>query len=136
MKAKKRIEMIEAMRKSLGNITIACRNVGITRLTHYEWLKKYPEYAKEIDDVKEEEIDWVENALRKNIGKGDTTSMIFFLKTRAKHRGYIERSEIIQNTNTVLPTIQTLAQICEDIKHEKTINGTGNRTDKEELKEL
>ena len=38
--------MLEALEKSLGVITSACKQVGIARSTHYEWYSKDKEYMK------------------------------------------------------------------------------------------
>ena len=43
-------------------------------------------------------LDYAESKLVENIGKGDTTAIIFTLKTKGKSRGYIERSEVHQET--------------------------------------
>ena len=52
------------------------------------------EFKVTVDDIVEGVIDHVESKLFENINKNDTTSIIFFLKTRGKKRGYVERQEI------------------------------------------
>jgi len=47
-----------------------------------------------VEEIRESAIDHVESKLFSLIDSGDTGSTIFFLKTRAKKRGYVERSEI------------------------------------------
>ena len=92
MKGKKKL-MIEALKHQLGNVTLACKEVGITRDTHYRWIKEDIEYKEETVNLDDFVIDYVENALFKKINKGDTACILFYLKCKAKHRGYIERTE-------------------------------------------
>lgn len=89
--------MIEALEKSLGVVTTACEVVGISRKTHYEWMKTDPEYKEAVEDISEAAIDFVESKLHDRIKEKDTTSIIFFLKTKAKKRGYVERQEVEQS---------------------------------------
>jgi hypothetical protein len=91
---KKQKLMIESMKKQLGIVTAACKESGISRQTHYRWLEESPEYKEEIDRIPELVVDFAENALFKLIQEKNPTAIIFFLKTKAKHRGYIEKSEI------------------------------------------
>ena len=92
LKGKKKL-MYEALKKTLGNVTLACEQVGIDRSTHYRWLKKYPTYKKMIDEIEDITLDFAENALFKQIKEGNTTAIIFYLKTKGKKRGYIEKQE-------------------------------------------
>ena len=92
--ALKKKEMIKALVKSLGVVTIACEKVGIERSTHYDWIKADPKYKQEVEDIAEVTLDFAESMLHKQIQDKDTTATIFFLKTKGKKRGYVERQEI------------------------------------------
>jgi len=67
---------------------------GIDRSTHYEWLKDDTEYKEAVDGIGEMTIDFVESQLHKQIKDGEVSSTIFFMKTKAKKRGYVERTEV------------------------------------------
>ena len=86
--------MIDALEKSLGIVSTACDMVGIARQTHYEWYKEDAEYKELADAISNLALDFAESKLHELIKKGDTTATIFFLKTKGKRRGYIERQEI------------------------------------------
>lgn len=86
--------MIEALKKSFGIVSTACENVGISRVTHYEWLKTDNDYAAAVDEVNQRTGDFVEGRLLSKIKDGDTTAIIFYSKTKLKKRGYVERNEL------------------------------------------
>lgn len=56
-------------------------------------LQRYQD-AFGITDARESMIDTAESMLYKQIGEGNTTAIIFFLKTQGRQRGYIERQEL------------------------------------------
>jgi len=91
--AKKKKLFLEKFEYAAGNISNVCKAININRQTYYNWLKDDLEFKQAVEDAQEGLIDEVESALYARIGSGDTTAMIFFLKTRAKHRGYIEKTE-------------------------------------------
>ena len=86
--------LLEAMEQSLGVVTTACRKVGIGRTTYYEYLKTDPAFASAIDELQNVAIDFAESQLHKQIADGNATATIFFLKTKGKARGYVERQEV------------------------------------------
>jgi hypothetical protein len=86
--------MIEALEKSLGIVTTACKSVGIARSTHYEWYSKDKEYRKAVKSIEDIALDFAESQLHKQIQKGNPLSTIFYLKCRGKKRGYIEQQDI------------------------------------------
>ena len=95
----KKRTMLNALEKSLGVVTSACLETKIDRTTHYRWLKEDEEYKRGVEDIENIAIDFVESKLYGNIKRGDVTSILFFLKTKGKKRGYIERQEIDHTTN-------------------------------------
>lgn len=90
----KKSAMLKALERSLGVVTSACKSVGIDRKTHYEWLKLDDDYKNAVDSLSDVALDFAESALHKQINAGNPTSTIFYLKTKGKCRGYIERQEI------------------------------------------
>lgn len=84
-------DMLAALTRSLGIVTAAAREVGIDRRTHTNWVNNDPEYAAAVADIQEQALDHVEHALFKKVKDLDTASIIFYLKTKGKARGYVER---------------------------------------------
>ncbi len=106
--------MIEAMEKALGIVTSACKAVGISRETHYRWMREDNAYKVAINDVEDIALDFAESSLHKQIKDGSTAATIFYLKTKGKKRGYIERQEI-ENTGEPQIVIQPMSQLSLDV---------------------
>lgn len=91
----KKEKLLQALRETQGLIYHACKKAGnISRSTYYRYMKEDPEFAKAVEDIKEAQIDYVEGELIKNIAQGKETSIIFYLKSKAKKRGYTDKSEV------------------------------------------
>tara|TARA_B100001059_G_scaffold77361_1_gene75022 strand:- start:896 stop:1231 length:336 start_codon:yes stop_codon:yes gene_type:complete len=86
--------MLDALEQSLGVVTTACRNVGVGRTTHYLWMDSDPEYRKAVKDLENVALDYAESKLHQQITKENPTAIIFYLKTKGRKRGYVERQEI------------------------------------------
>jgi hypothetical protein len=86
--------MLEALEKSLGVVTTAAKTVGIDRSTHYEWLKTDQKYRAAVESIADIALDFAESQLHKRMKDGSDASVIFYLKTKGKKRGYIERTEV------------------------------------------
>jgi len=96
----RQLAMIEALEKSLGIVTTACKQVDISRVTHYEWLKTNKLYRKAVKDIENVALDFAESHLHKQIAKGNPLSTMFYLKCKAKKRGYIEQNIVEIRGNT------------------------------------
>ena len=87
----KKKKFLENLKASLGIITSACEKTGISRTTYRRWLKSDEDFAAEAADITETQVDFVESRLLQAIKDGETTAIIFYLKTKGKHRGYSEK---------------------------------------------
>ncbi len=87
-------DLLDALERSLGIVSTACEKVGVDRKTHYNWLKDDPEYKEAVRAIEERTIDFAESHLHALIKDKNPAATIFFLKTKGKARGYVERQEI------------------------------------------
>lgn len=87
-------------RESAGNID---------RKTIEAWKAKDADFAAAeadaIEQGSEDFGDLAEKALKNRVKQGDTTAIIFALKTKFKNRGYIEKKEIAANVDGLSQTI-------------------------------
>ena len=86
--------LLEALEKTLGIVSNACKKADVGRTTYYEWYNNDEDFRKKADDLQNVALDFVESQLHKQIAKQSTAATIFYLKTKGKKRGYIERQEI------------------------------------------
>jgi len=86
-------QFIKAYAEQKGFICEVCKAVGISRQTFYRWKKNDKTFCEIVEDIEEGLIDFVESKLFTRIEKEDITAIIFFLKTKGKGRGYVERIE-------------------------------------------
>lgn len=76
-----------------GNVSAACHQCNnMSRNTFYLWMKD-DAFREAVRDIQEGLIDYAESQLMQQITAGNTTATIFYLKTKGKERGYVEKSE-------------------------------------------
>jgi hypothetical protein len=114
---------IAAFRELDGNVSKVCKALGIYRSTFYDWCDNDEDFRKQIEEIKDEQVDFYEQQL-KELAKGarydaldadgnivrlqdkpNPTAVIFALKTKGKSRGYVEKTEIDMNVQPVQITI-------------------------------
>ena len=93
-KEARKVAFLEVFEASACNVSVSCKKVGISRNTFYDWKKKDLAFAESVREQEEGLLDFAETMLYKAIKEGKTPELIFFLKTKGKRRGYIERSEM------------------------------------------
>lgn len=122
--------IIKLFESKMGNKTEVSEALNIARKTLYEWIDKDPDLKEAIKQQEEANIDFTESKLFSRINgydhadvhisnyqgditvtdltkhyPPDPTSIIFFLKTRAKHRGYIEKQEVEHSGKIITVTV-------------------------------
>jgi hypothetical protein len=104
-------KILEELEKQKGIVSTACNNTQTPRSTFYNWLKTDEKFKEAVEEIQEVAIDYVESKLfekiegvfeSKETQQGinvykvppSDTAIIFYLKTKAKKRGYIEKSQM------------------------------------------
>jgi hypothetical protein len=86
-------QVADALTQAKGFVSVAARNLSCSDQTVRNYIDRYSVCKQAVTDARESMIDIAEGRLYQNINGGDNTAIIFYLKTQAKHRGYIERYE-------------------------------------------
>ena len=86
-------QFLEAYENSTCNVSVCCKKIGISRNCFYQWKKEDDDFSESITELEEGLMDFAETMLYKGIKEGKTAELIFYLKTKAKGRGYVERHE-------------------------------------------
>lgn len=115
-------KLLESLEMHKGIVTSACASIGCPRSTYYKWLNEDSDFKAAVDEIQDVAIDFVESKLMEKIdgitvqtfnSKGEPvvyeqppsdTAIIFFLKTKGKKRGYVERMEVDDVTPVKLLT--------------------------------
>ncbi len=89
---KNKKKLIEALELSYGIVTTACKSVKVSRQTFYQYCKLDPEFKKDVDSIQDIALDFVEGQLLKSIKNDNVASIIYYMKTKGRKRGYAESS--------------------------------------------
>jgi len=104
--------LLEALETYHGIISDACRKVGISRQTYYDWLKSDSDFKLAAEEIQDSALDFVEGKLFEKINgvlassrqnedgslaiysiPPSDVAITFYLKTKGKKRGFVERNE-------------------------------------------
>jgi hypothetical protein len=95
--------MLECLEKTKGVVSLAAKECGIARWTHYTWMKEDPDYKDKAEEISNVAIDFAESSLFKQIEDGIPASTIFYLKTKGKRRGYVEDVNVNVQEQRIFP---------------------------------
>jgi len=86
-------QVAKAITKANGMLSIAARFLGCDRKTVDNYVKKYEQIKQAQEEAREFLKDTAESKLVVAIKNREAWAICFYLKTQAKDRGYVERSE-------------------------------------------
>jgi hypothetical protein len=95
-------KLLEALERSLGIVTPACKDVGISRETFYRYYKEDEVFRAAVDDINEITLDFTENQLLKKIKEGSERSILFYMKYKARKRGYTDSIDITSGGEKII----------------------------------
>lgn len=101
------------LEKYRGLVATACQKSNISRATYYLWFNNDKDFRSKCEDIIERQVDIVEAALFSKISEKDTASIIFYLKTKGKNRGYVERVEVdgkVMNVDAAQEALDRMTQ--------------------------
>ncbi len=87
--------LIEALRELDGNMAAAARRFHCSRTTVWDYVNQDTGLRELVDELSESFKDVAEQTLFNAIREGNIIATIFYLKTRARDRGYSERLELV-----------------------------------------
>jgi len=123
LKMNKKEQFLEQWPDANFNISKTCRAIKISREAVYKWAKEDPEFERAMQESYEAMNDIAEAALLKQIKAGNIAAIIFYLKCRAKDRGYIE-------------TLRVDQAVLGQVNHNHTIAYDYDRLSRSELESL
>ena len=91
----------EAIKNSQGILSVVAIKCKVSRNAIYEFLQKYPELNKDVQNEREKMHDYTEGKFFQAINRDESWAIAMYLKTLAKSRGYVERIETIDKTKEV-----------------------------------
>lgn len=122
---KQKKKFLEIFRENIAIITASCLKAKISRETFYNWYKNDKEFAKQVEEIRSEQLGSVEDRLMKAILNDNLGAIIFYLKS--KHPEYKPKQSIdfgdkekIEETSNFFKKLINVAK--KDIKKSKIID--------------
>ena len=83
----------DALRHTAGIKTAAAELLGCDRSTITRYINRHPKLQVLEAEIADRTVDLAEDKLLQAIEQGNMTAIIFYLKTKGKHRGYTQKQE-------------------------------------------
>ena len=121
-------QIAETYVKCAGNKVRTAKALGMSRQTLWHRIKNNPELKDRLDDAWEGVVDEVEYALLELTEEKQFNAIQFFLKCKAKNRGYGDKVEVTQfSTQHSITSDMTLAEAMK--AYQETLSSVKNSDD-------
>ena len=119
-----------------GNVAAVARRFNVARASVNELISKRPSLQLVVTDCREGMTDNVESSLYRAALAGESWAVCFFLKTQAKHRGYVERTEPLPPLELLLASLpEDVRKVVKDALakavHDRTNSGGGHEPEQD-----
>ena len=115
-------QVAEALRKSGGLKTEAAKQLGCVPTTIANYIGRHDELKKVEAQCVEDQLDIAESALFQHIEGGNIPALLFYLKCKGKHRGYIEKDKGI-SLDAFRSALENLAVVvAEEVKDDAILD--------------
>lgn len=85
-------QVIEALEFTKGLVHLAAKRLGTNHQTIYNYIERYSTVKNAWEAASERMLDMSELKLFEHIMNGQPWAIAFHLKTKGKHRGYVEKT--------------------------------------------
>lgn len=82
-----------ALKSTSGNVSAAARSLGVDRNWVHKLISGSDKLQQIVHDARQSMCDNAESALNRAVINGEAWAVCFTLKTQAKDRGYVERTQ-------------------------------------------
>lgn len=107
-------DIVAAYQKKGANISATCQALSIDRKTFYNRRNSSKELDRQLGEIEESLVDFAESKLMGAMNDNNLTAIIFYLKTKGKHRGYVEQVEQKVEVNPFFQLMQEASQVVEE----------------------
>ena len=98
--------ILKALEGNYCNVSKACKEVGISRKTHYHYLEQNTQYATLYAELQEQLIDELETTAFE-MAKIEPRTLEFMLKSKGKKRGYGDKIDV-NHSGTITKIEETI----------------------------
>lgn len=115
-------QVIQAIKTARGMVTAAAEVLQCDRNTVYSYRDRFPEVAAALDKANELQLDTAELNLFKCIDRSEPWAICFYLKTKGRKRGYVERHEVV-GPMSMEDLVKLITEDAVPVPAPKLING-------------
>lgn len=113
----KKQEFLESLARHKGLVYFTCDEIGVPHQTYQNWMIVDPEFKTKVEFIHEKKLDNVEHCLDRAVNKLNVPAIMFYLKTKGKHRGYVEDKTAKSADTEEYTMTQTDEEIVEAFKN-------------------
>lgn len=95
-------QIMAAISRARGLVYLAAQALGCDPATIHHRAQKNPKIREAIEIERGRILDFAEAKLLEAVNSGEAWAVCFLLKTQAKSRGYVERSEVKQESKVMV----------------------------------